>query len=131
MPNVLDAKTSKNVGRYLAVFSEGEKFCRQKTQVFHESNTENKGQRRLTDGWLICLMRLIAGQIDLCAFEDHNFSEADRHLCLFFIFLRKADGEFVLSSLQKKVLSISHDHKTLEMSRAILVSRTLKTSSQQ
>lgn len=79
-PNVLRAKTSENTSQYTADCSKGEKFCLQKTQVLDESNAENKGQRRLTDGSLICLMRLSTGQIDLCVFVDHNFSEADRHL---------------------------------------------------
>lgn len=58
----------------MAYWSEGEKSCLQKTLVLHESNAENKDWRRLTDGWLICLKRLSAGQISLCVFSHHNIS---------------------------------------------------------
>lgn len=76
-------------------------------------------------------MRLSAGQIHLCVFCDHNFSDADRHLSLFFffiIFLRKADGQFVLPRFKKKKKLKKFyvfDHHVLQTNRMILVANHL------
>lgn len=46
---------------------------------------------------------------------------------LVFYLIRRADGEFVLSSFEISVRSISHDHHVMEMRRMILAARSLKT----